>query len=137
MLETQINHTKINTNTHIERINVIIYESFVTHSTTIQYNNLRVFLFRLIQSNTHVYNINLSYLIKQVCCVVFSYSHRYLILFISTIGKTSIQGKYNFTPLFEWFSLPHLRNPHPMTLYIMMAHIYKAIQKECNQTVLY
>lgn len=54
MLETQINHTKINTNTHIERINVIIYESFVTYSTTIQYNNLRFFLFRLIQSNTHV-----------------------------------------------------------------------------------
>lgn len=72
MSETQRNHIKINNNKHIERINVKIYGSFVTYSTTIKYNRLGFFfLFRLIQSNTHVH-INLSFLLEQVCYVVIS-----------------------------------------------------------------
>lgn len=62
MSETQRNHIKINNNKHIERINVKIYGNFLTYSTTIQYNNLV----------THMYNINLSYLLEQVCYVVIS-----------------------------------------------------------------
>lgn len=54
MSETQRNHIKINNNKHIERIHVKIYGNFLTYSTTVQYNSLGFFLFRLIQSNTHV-----------------------------------------------------------------------------------